>query len=231
MIFLVFFYFWTSNGEMGKRENQQKVLIDLHYLPCIEYFGILLHAKEVIFEANENYVKQSYRNRCKILTANGIDVLSVPVCGSGKKIKVKDIEIDYNQKWVQRHWRAIASAYGKSPFFEFYADEFQQIYLKKIPLLFDFNMELLKLCLKILQSDVSVAQSKIYQKEPDDEVTDYRSKINPKKADREYNKYRAYQYSQVFGSNFVENLSIIDLIFNEGTSSKEAVLKSCTMRQ
>jgi hypothetical protein len=208
---------------MIENTKSEKVLIDLQYLPCIEYYAVLLHAGEVIIEENENFVKQTYRNRCNILTANGIDILTVPVIGGNKKIRIKDIKIDYNQKWVNRHWRAIASAYGKAPFFEYYSDYFHRIFSKKIGFLFDFNYELLKLTLKILQFNFDLKFSPQYVSDPGPEINDLRSVIHPKRTKGNFNKYTPVGYSQVFGSNFVDNLSIIDLIFNEGTNASEII--------
>ena len=98
-------------------ENADTLLLDFHYLPCIAYFSCINRYHHLILEVHENYEKQSYRNRCYILSANKVLPLSVPVHrGKGKK-PTKDIRIDYSQKWVNNHWRAIKSAYGKAPFF------------------------------------------------------------------------------------------------------------------
>jgi hypothetical protein len=127
------------------------MIIDLHYLPSLEYFACILQHDTIQIEAYEYYEKQSYRNRCKILASNKIDVLSVPVQNGNSKIIVKDIKVEYHQDWVRRHWGAIYSAYGKAPFFEYYADYFANIFEKKPDFLFDLNMELLTICLKLLK--------------------------------------------------------------------------------
>jgi hypothetical protein len=209
-------------GEKGKG----KVLIELQYLPCIEYMSVLLHAKEILIEGNENFIKQTYRNRCNILTTNGTDTLTIPVVGGNKKVKVREIKIDYSQKWVNRHWGAIASGYGKAPFFEYYSDLYYTVFSKKIDSLFDFNFELLKLSIKILQLDLKLTITEKYIKEPGVDILDLRSKVHPKKKDEAFSFYKPAIYTQVFGSKFVENLSIMDLIFNEGPDSTHILYQS-----
>ena len=108
-----------------------QVLIESHYLPSISYFKAIFPAKTIILESNEYYVKQSYRNRCEILTANGVDKLIVPLTSKHGKVYIRDVRIDYSQKWLNGHWRAIQSAYGKAPFFEFYADALYNILFSK----------------------------------------------------------------------------------------------------
>lgn len=213
---------------MDKSLSGKAIVIDLQYLPCLEYFGCLLTSEKVFIEANEYYVKQSYRNRCYILTANKIDALTIPVKFGNKKILVKDIKIDYQQKWVNNHWRAIQSAYGKAPFFEFYAEYFEKLFYKNHQFLFDFNYELLVLCLKFLQESPKLAMTQTYNNVSENGIIDLRSVIHPK---TEFNKQRYYKpvaYNQTFGSNFAGNLSILDLLFNEGNNAKN-IIKSSTL--
>ena len=113
-----------------KTLDTQTVLIDLHYLPCLEFFACVLNFDEIILESNENYTKQSYRNRCYLQGSNKIEMLTIPVIDGNKKVIIKDVKIDYSQRWEIIHWRTITAAYGKSPFFEFFADYFQDIYQK-----------------------------------------------------------------------------------------------------
>jgi len=107
------------------------ILIELHYLPCLEYFIQLVQSENICLEAHENFQKQTYRNRFSILTANKIDTLSVPVLKSNSKQLIREVEIDYTQLWQKIHRRAIQSAYGKAPYYEYYADYFKQLYDKK----------------------------------------------------------------------------------------------------
>jgi hypothetical protein len=197
-------------------------VIELQYLPQPAYFAQLLIHQDLVIDGHENYVKQSYRNRCRILTANGLDQLSVPVQGSGKKKPTRDIKIDYSQKWLNRHWRAIKAAYGRAPYFEYYADAYADIFNKKHNFLFDLSLDMLTQCLENLQIDMQPSFSKVYVEEPD---IDLRDEISLKQDAKAAILYKQIPYQQVFGSNFVDNLSIIDLIFCEGPQAGD-LLKS-----
>ena len=198
--------------------------IELQYFPCIRYFSIFLSQDgPVALEQHEYFVKQTYRNRCKILTANGVDVLSVPVLAGNSKTLIRDIRIDYNQKWINRHWRAIQSAYGKAPFFEYYADGFRDILLSKQTFLFDLNLSLLTLCLENLQIEKTLMFTDEYIKYFDNPADELRSVIHPKKNTFTRINYVPVAYSQVFGSKFVNDLSILDLLFCEGPSAYQII--------
>jgi hypothetical protein len=188
-------------------------VIELQYLPQPAYIAQFLVHSNLVIDGYEHYVKQTYRNRCRILGANGVDQLSVPVIASGKKIPTRDIKIDHAQKWLNRHWRAIQSAYGRAPYFEFYRDDYEAIFQKKHTFLFDFTLELLTQCLDHLQFDIAIECSSEYVEHPE---IDLRKTIKPKMTHNERILYRQLPYQQVFGSNFVEQLSVIDLIFSEG---------------
>lgn len=195
------------------------VLIDLQYLPNTLYFSLLSKADKVILEKHENFVKQTYRNRTHILTPQGIDVLSVPLLGSQKKIPVSDIEIDYNQKWLNRHWRAIRSAYGKAPFFIHYSELFERQLYANHQTLFELNHNLLTLCLKFLDISTPIYFSEDYQKTPSKPIIDLRSAVHPKKTFASLPGFVFTPYQQVFGKGFVEGLSVLDLLFSEGPNS------------
>lgn len=158
-------------------------------------------------------MKQSYRNRCYINTEHGKDVLVVPLTNKHGKVAVKDIRIDYSQKWVNNHWRSICSAYGKSPFFEFYASDLEKVLFDEQIFLYDLNYQLLTMCLKWLKLDVTLEETTAYEKNNFPGKIDLRSRIDAK--DQEYCKlvYKDRGYHQVFGKSFLENLSIIDVIF------------------
>ena len=201
------------------------VLIELQYLPNTLYFSILANADKIIIERNENFVKQTYRNRTHILTPNGVDSLSIPLIGSQKKIKIDEIEIDHNQKWANRHWRAIKSAYGKAPFFEYYADYIETEIYRNHKTLFDLNLSLLTLCLKFLQIDTPIIFTSTYQKSPDLPIIDLRSTIHPKKPFTSSISHVYIAYQQVFGNSFAEGLSILDLLFSEGPNAGSIIRK------
>jgi hypothetical protein len=205
------------------------LLTEIHYLPSIEYFVRLLSYDKLVLEANENYQKQSYRNRCYILGANRVEELSVPVKkGVGKQL-ITDVQIDYDQKWLPVHWKSITSAYGKAPFFEYYSELFQQIFFKRHNYLFDLNLELLELVLKLLSFDIQVDHSVTYQSKMElnsAEIRDFRGTIHPKSKKSYLKEISSVKYIQLFGGVFVENLSIIDLLFCEGPNASQILKKS-----
>ena len=202
--------------------------IDLQYLPSLEYFCTLLKHDTIVVEVHEYFEKQSYRNRCKILTTNKVDVLTVPVKNGNSKVLIKDLRIDYHQDWSRRHWRAIHSAYGKSPFFEFYADYFKVLLEKKPDFLFDFNMDLLTICLKLLRLEKTIIFTENYEK---DVENDFRGQIHPKKTYQENQLYQPVKYRQNFGNEFEPNLSILDLLFCQGNQSLKILQESLIIEQ
>lgn len=194
-----------------------QVITELFYLPNLEYFTAILGKEEIILDGSENYQKQTFRNRTKILLANKVETLSVPVLGGNKKTKYREVQIDYNQKWKNVHLRGIQSAYGKAPFFEYFYPYIDQVFRKNHQFLFDMNLELLTVCLKLLQLNVKVS---VWEKEgqiPDS--MDIRGLLQAKTSPGVYKFYQEKVYSQLFGVNFAPNLSILDLLFCEGTAA------------
>ena len=204
------------------------MVIDLQYLPSLEYFCALLKHDTIVIETHEYFEKQSYRNRCKILTTNKIDVLTVPVKNGNSKVLIRDLRIDYHQDWTRRHWGAIHSAYGKSPFFEFYADYFKILLAKKPDFLFDFNLDLLTICLKLLRLEKTIIFTEKYEK---DVENDCRGLIHPKKYYQENQLYQPVKYRQNFGNEFEPNLSILDLLFCQGNQSLKILQESLIIEQ
>lgn len=207
-----------------KLTDKSPVLIELHYLPSLEYFIILMKCQWVMLEANENFVKQTYRNRCYIRSANKIESMSIPVNKGYKQIR--DIKIDYRQTWLKDHWRTITSAYGKSPFFEYYRDGLEAILLAKEKYLFDLNLKLLTKCLEFLGLEKEIKFTDNYEFNTKCPVLDLRSLVLPKINPCERGIYKAYPYSQIFGKDFAGNLSIVDLLFCEGPGSLSILKKS-----
>jgi hypothetical protein len=194
-----------------------KILISTAYLPPVEYFSLILGAEEVLIEREENYLKQTYRNRCYLLSANGIQSLSVPVyLGSFHKTAVKDIRIDYSKRWQQVHLRAINTSYRSSPFFEFYFEEIEKCIMKNQQFLIDLNTGLTEAILKILRIERSICYTSSFIRAGEVDY-DFRYSITPKIQ----SDFVIKEYTRVFNnsSGFVTGMSIIDLIFNMGPES------------
>jgi len=202
-------------------ENSTELLIELHYLPSLDYITGLMQFQRVRLEAHEHYQKQSYRNRCYVLTANKVDSLAVPVLKGTHHLPVRDIQIDNSQFWQIRHWRCLQAAYSKAPFFEYYAPDFERIYHKQWTFLFDLNVEMLTICLKWLGVRPVIDLTNCYEKIPKADLFDARSRINPKNRSETYIFYKPLPYQQNFGFDFVPNLSIIDLLFCQGPMAKQ----------
>ena len=193
---------------------ERKILISTAYLPPIEYFSQISRADEILVEKEENYLKQTYRNRCYILSAYGTQLLSVPVyLGSLHKTPIKEIRIDYSKRWQQVHLRAMTASYNASPYFEFYFENFERIISKNHEFLLDLNMALSESILEILKIKKRLSYTTYFEPTGDNQ-DDFRYKIIPKKE----SAVTAIKYLQVFdnGGGFVPHLSIIDLIFNMG---------------
>lgn len=191
-----------------------KILVSTAYLPPVEYFSLISQADEVLIEVEENYLKQSYRNRCYILSEHGPQLLSIPVyLGSQHKTPLKEIRIDYSKRWQQVHLKAITASYNSSPYFQFYFENIEKIISKKIDFLIDLNMELMESVLKMLKIKIGITYTTNFKPVGEAE-NDFRYKISPKKESQFFVK----EYIQVFEicNCFVQGLSIIDLIFNMG---------------
>ncbi len=202
-----------------------KAIIELHYLPSIPYVASWAYFDEIIIESKESYTKQSFRNRCQIRTANKIDDLIVPIQKGNSNVPIQEIRIDQNQSWINNHWRAIQSAYGNAPFFEHYKEDIEKILYAKPRFLFDLNLQFLELVLKMIGLNKKIIFSQKYHKEYSPAIQDLRSKIHPKMTNFALNYYYPQEYTQVFGNQFIKDLSVIDLIFCEGPNAIN-ILKS-----
>ena len=194
------------------------VLLSTTYFGPIQWYQKLYRAERVEIEQWESFRKQTYRNRCLIATTNGIQALTVPVEHSDSPL-IKDIRLSDHGNWRHLHWNALQSAYGESPFFEYYQDDIRPFFERHWTFLLDFNEEIRqKMCELIdIQPNVSYTEGFIPEESP---LTSYRTAISPKhpQDDPDFQPKRYYQvYDQKHG--FLPNLSILDLLFNMGPES------------
>lgn len=184
------------------------------YFGPIDLFCHIAKAKTLLYEAEDHYQKQTFRNRQYIYTANGKLSLNIPVEHGGSK-RYTDVEIDNKTPWQRTHWRSITTAYRTSPFFEFYEDELIDLYEKPYTSLYDFNMESQEFILNCLQLDISVEFTSEYSNYKNLEgFKDIRKLIVAKRK----SALAPEAYDQVFMEKhgFISNLSILDLLFNKG---------------
>jgi hypothetical protein len=207
-----------------------EIYLSTAYLGNIQYFGKFLAARKIYIEQHEHYLKQSYRNRCEILTANGRLALVIPVeRNNGEKMFIRDVQISYAQAWQNLHWRALTAAYNSSPFFEYYCDDLKPFFERNEKFLFDFNTKLTSKILELLEINTPIFFTDEYKNLDNDFAFDYRQNINPKARfsadDKTFVPQKYYQvFAQKFG--FMPNLSIVDLLFNEGPNAKEELEKA-----
>jgi hypothetical protein len=204
---------------MDKSPNDEPILLTLGYFPPIPWFKALWQASEAHLEQHEHYQKGSFRNRCQIATANGLQTLTVPLRkGKNQQQPIREVHIAYDEPWQIQHWRAIVTAYGSSPFFEHYAHLFEPFFKgKRHELLWDWNYDLLQVCLKILRANTPISLSDAYEALPVG-FLDYRNTFHPNARLQYEVGHNPIKYPQVFEDRlgFLPNLSILDLIFCAG---------------
>ncbi len=200
-----------------------KALLSSTYFGPIQWYQKLNRYDECLIERHESFIKQTYRNRMIIPTTNGPLSLTIPT-NHDISLSMKDIRISDHANWRHVHWNALLSAYGESPFFEYYQDDIRPFYEKKYEFLFDFNMETTEKMIELLdiRPKISITEAYIQSKEQKEEgeIKDFRDAIRPKKPlpDAEFAPQRYYQvYEQKHG--FLPNMSILDLLFNEGNEA------------
>ena len=210
------------------------VLLSSAYFGPVQWYQKLHRYDRCLIEQHDNFVKQTYRNRCIIPTTNGIQALSIPVlCPQGSQLSktpMRDVRISDHGNWRHIHWNALCSAYGESPFFAYYQDDLRPFFERKWTFLFDFNMEIILKMVELLDirpkislttaflSDASMAENAT----ENGLVDDFRDVIRPKHPGLD-SDFMARPYYQVYQQKhgFQPNMSILDLLFNEGN---EAIL-------
>ena len=193
------------------------------YFGPVQWYQKLNQSDCCLIERHDHFVKQTYRNRCVIATTSGLQALTVPIERyEGAHCEMRDIRISDHGSWRHLHWNALQSAYGESPFFEFYADDLIPFFERRWKFLFDFNTAIARKMCELLDVHPQIAFTEAYASAEEEGVTDFRDAIRPKHPlpDDGFRLRRYYQvYEQKHG--FQPNLSILDLLFNEGP---EAVL-------
>ena len=201
-------------------------LLQTTYFGPIQWYQKLYRYDQTLIEQYDSYQKQTYRNRCVIATANGLQALTVPIEHQANNqeliansSKVKDLRISDHNQWRRVHWNALQSAYSESPFFDYYADDIRPFFEKKYEFLVDFNENIRQTVCDLLDIQPKVEYTTSYQHETE-AVDDYREVINAKhpQADDDFQPRR---YWQVFEGKhgFQANLSILDLLFNMGNEA------------
>ncbi|WP_443924990.1 WbqC family protein [Prevotella sp.] len=204
----------TTDGHVIGRT----ALLSSAYFPPVQWMQKLHIYNKVYVERNDNFCKQTYRNRCVIATANGVQALTVPIERfEGAKCPMRDIRISDHGEWRHLHWNAIVSAYGESPFFDYYADDLRPFFERKWKYLFDFNMEIVdKLC-ELLDVRPNISLTDSYADAALLGADDLRDVIRPKHPAADP-LFAPRPYYQVYASRhgFQSNMSVLDLLCNEG---------------
>lgn len=208
--------------------NNNTAILSAAYFGPVQYFAKFLQYKTIIIEQHENYIKQSYRNRCDIYGANGKLTLSIPIVKNHNiKTPIKELKIAYHTNWIKLHLKSIESAYRSAPFYEYYVDDIFELIQSEPEYLFEFNLQIIQKIITLIEIETTISLSEEYNKN----VTfdDYRQLIHPKISYKHKDKlFQATKYYQVFEQKhgFISNLSVIDLLFNAGPEAY-SVLKQC----
>jgi len=198
------------------------ILIHPNYFPNIHQFTQIIKANNILFEVSDNYQKQTFRNRTYIYGANGKLGLFIPVIHTHNNRELfKDVKISYDSNWMDLHLKSLQSAYRSSPYFEYFEDDFIKLYSEKEKFLADFNIKCIRLISNLLDLDLDYKISNEYVEKTND-IIDLRDLSNARKE----KKIDTPKYIQVFESKYgyINNLSIIDLIFSEGPNSVSLIV-------
>ena len=177
----------------------------------------MLKAENLYFEVCDNYQKQTYRNRTEIYGANGKLALTVPVNYTQKNRQFyKDVKIANENNWQQQHLKSLQSAYSMSPFFEYYIDDLMPMFEKQFDYILDFNLNCFEVLKDSLQLNITTTHTQTFEKIPKGKK-DFRRLVN-----RNYEVNLLRYYTQVFTQKhgFISNLSILDVLFNQGPNTE-----------
>lgn len=200
--------------------SDKKLLITPHYLPGTSYLAYIYAHPTICLEVCHFYEKQTYQNRCHILTSQGVNKLIVPIQHTGKKQYYKDVKADFSMPWQVKQQRALSTAYGKAPYYHALTDLLFPILERKHPFLLDLSLQMLEAILHFLQLPREITMTQSYVKPIPPDTLDVRELLHPKKKNLEVPLY-APVYHHLFEHPFVPNLSVVDLLFCEGPHAKE----------
>ncbi len=198
------------------------ILLHPTYFPSISHYVVMTQAENITFEVEDNFQKQTNRNRMYIYSPNGLQMLNIPVKHSkDKHQKFKDVKIENAFDWQKNHFKSLEAAYRTSPFFEYFEDDIRPIFEKQHTFMLDLNFEIFEILNDCLGIDLPYSKTEEYFHEVPN-LTDFRYLANGKK-----DTFINEPYTQVFDEkhDFLPNLSILDLLFNEGRHAKEYLLK------
>jgi hypothetical protein len=209
--------------------DNHMLILPVFYLGNIQYWSKLVHYKNVIFNDVENYPKGSFRNRCHIVSSQGLLRLSIPLVG-GKHAGQKyiQVKIDQQENWQKKHWQSLCSCYGSAPFFHHYADKLQVLYNRPFTYLWEWNLNITKMILSMLNTEPHGIRY-LSDGELSEPVLDLSQFFSPKpRFNSSDNAWISIEYPQVFESTlgFLPNTSILDLIFCQGPYALNVLRKS-----
>ncbi|ADQ16742.1 WbqC-like family protein [Leadbetterella byssophila DSM 17132] len=196
------------------------MIFSCDFFPCIDYMRHLLREEEFWLNTGEQYIKQSYHTRAYVLGPHQVEVLSVPVKKYSNHALIKDIQIDNSSDWGRKNWKTIENCYRNSPYFEHFEPYIYPLFSKKYEELLVLNKESLTICLKLMKVKKTICHQ-------DFSYYDYKDqfiRFNAKRREENADNLPFLSYPQNFGSAFVSNLSILDLLFMKGLESRDIVM-------